>query len=82
MAIILPALHEARKDGVMTRAAFDAAVKAGFDRIDSNHDGSLSRDELRAARQAWRHDDHRGGGWRRDRGMPDTPPPPPPPAAQ
>jgi hypothetical protein len=70
MAIVGPALHEARKDGVVTRAAFDAAVKARFDRFDANHDGKLSHEELHAAfrdgpghgrwgRERWGHDrDH------------------------
>ena len=56
MAIVAPALHEARKDGVIARAAFDAALKAGFDRADTNHDGVLTREELRAAGHAmWRY---------------------------
>jgi hypothetical protein len=51
MAIAGWAFHAARKDGVVTRAAFDAAVKARFDALDANHDGTLTREELRAA---WR----------------------------
>jgi hypothetical protein len=82
MAIIGHALHDARKDGVLTRAAFDAAVKARFDTLDTNHDGTLTREELRAA---W-HDHRAHGGWQhrewRDHGpRPEGPPPPPPSAS-
>jgi hypothetical protein len=70
MAIIGPALHGARTDGVITRAAFDTALKARFDAIDVNHDGSLSQEELRAAR----HDGPHQGWKKRDHGM--RPPPP------
>jgi len=60
MAIVAPALREAHKDGVMTRAAFDAAVKAQFDSLDTDHTGTLTREELHAA---WH------GGWgHRERG--------------
>ena len=74
MMIIGPAMHEARKDGVITRVAFDTAIKAHFDKIDTNHDGKLSREEMRAARP--QHGDWGRGGWHHDHG--DMPPPPPP----
>jgi len=71
LAIIKPALHEARKDGVITRAAFDAALKARFDKLDANHDGKLTREELHAARHDRGHEgrgregrDHEGWRWR------------------
>jgi hypothetical protein len=70
MMIIGPAMHEARKDGVITRVAFDTAIKARFDKIDTNHDGKLSHEEMRAARPL-----HRGWGH-------DHMPPPPVPAGQ
>ncbi len=84
MAILWPAMGDARKDGVITRAAFDAAVKAHFDRLDANHDGTLTHDELRAAHGAGMH----GGGWKHHggpmgddmAGHGDMPAPPPPPA--
>lgn len=72
MAIIGRALHDARKDGVITRAAFDAAVKARFDAIDTNHDGTLTREELHAA---WR-DHHRAGEWGHRKWRRDGTPPP------
>ena len=68
-AVIAPALHDARKDGVVIRAAFDAAVKARFDALDANHDGTLTRDELphNARGASWRgagdHGPRRGGGF-------------------
>jgi Ca2+-binding EF-hand superfamily protein len=67
-----PVLHEALrdKDGAVTRAAYDAAVKAQFDKADTNHDGKLTREELRAA---FGHGGHRWG----PRGMEGHPPPPP-----
>jgi Ca2+-binding EF-hand superfamily protein len=79
MVIISDAMRDARHDGVITRAAYDAAVKAAFDRIDTDHDGMLTRAELRAA---WR-DGARGHGWHRREGAHgpwarDAMPPPPP----
>jgi Ca2+-binding EF-hand superfamily protein len=35
-------------NGVVTRAEFDAVRAAEFARLDANHDGQLSRDEMRA----------------------------------
>ncbi len=71
------AMHDADSAGVITRAAFDAALAARFARIDTNHDGQLDRAELRAALRAamargegWGHGPHHPG---------DGPPPPPPP---
>jgi Ca2+-binding EF-hand superfamily protein len=55
-------------DGQITRAEFDAAVKARFDKADTNHDGKLSPDERRAAMAAMR---------RAGPPMGDMPPPPP-----
>ena len=98
MAIVMPALHRLHKDGIPTRAAFDAAVKARFDALDANHDGALTHEELRAAwHGGWRHGqhhhmdhhdwDHPGEGGPhghewRHHDGDAPPPPPPPPAAQ
>lgn len=51
MAFLLggPAGKDVAKDGIVTRAAYDAAIKSRFDKADRNHDGKLSRDEIRAA---------------------------------
>jgi hypothetical protein len=68
MAIIGPSLHDARKDGVVTRAPFDAAIKAHFDALDTNHDGTLTHDELRAGLHGWHPHPHDHGA---------MPPPPP-----
>lgn len=64
IAIIGPALHDARKDGAITRLAFDSAIKARFDAIDTNHDGKLSHDEMRAAHGHRGDERHGGGDWR------------------
>jgi hypothetical protein len=84
MAIIMPALRQVHKDGAITRAAFDAAVKARFDMLDANHDGMLTRAELHAARHGgWHHRWHRGWGDRGGQwGHGAMPPPPPPPHGQ
>jgi hypothetical protein len=41
----------ADKNGVVTRAAMNAGLKADFDKIDVNHDGCLNEDEVRAENQ-------------------------------
>ncbi len=79
-AVLHAALRD--KDGAVTRAAYDAAVKSQFDRADTNHDGKLTREEIRAA---FGREGHRWGGkgghggprWRDGERM-DGPPPPPP----
>lgn len=45
---------EAMKDGVLTRAEFMAGPMAMFDKADSNKDGFVTQDEMKAARQAMR----------------------------
>lgn len=84
MMIVRAAMRDAQQSGVITRATFEAALKARFDAIDTNHDGKLTHEELRAARGhgrgAWRErgDWHHGG----DQMMPppqSTPQPAPPP---
>jgi len=45
---------EAMKDGVLTRAEFMARPLAMFDKADSNKDGFVTADEMKAARQAMR----------------------------
>lgn len=75
--LIIPALHDAVKADAVTRADFDAAVAARFDKLDTNHDGTLDRAELRAAQPRgpgeWHGEGH-GGKWGH-RGA-DMPPPP------
>lgn len=63
MLIVMPALHAAHmaNPGPLTRTAFDAAVKARFERLDRNHDGTISADEWYAARAMAR--DSWQGGW-------------------
>ncbi len=72
-------MADANKDGVVTRAEFDAAGKAHFDKADVNKDGTISAEERRTAMKAMmgkmrgpdgQHGGHRGG-------MGDGPPPPP-----
>ncbi|WP_408591782.1 hypothetical protein [Novosphingobium sp.] len=72
---------DADHDKVVTRAEYDAATKARFDRADTNHDGTLSEAELRAgfARMRARDGEAIGGLRGAPGGFP--PPPPPPPSA-
>jgi Ca2+-binding EF-hand superfamily protein len=57
-------LADADKDGVITKAEFQAAALQRFDRLDTNHDGTVTRDEAKAARdnmrQQWQS--HREAG--------------------
>ena len=43
---------DADGNGVLTRAEFDAQLRVRFERLDSNRDGFITRDERRAARAA------------------------------
>lgn len=43
---------DANADGKLTRAEFDAAQKANFDRMDANKDGKATSEEIRAFREA------------------------------
>jgi hypothetical protein len=74
----MAAMADTNHDGQITRAEFDAAAKARFDKADANHDGQLTRAERRAAWEAMRagHGKHRGK--HHDGGVGDMPPPPPP----
>lgn len=79
-------------DGKITRAEYDASVKARFDAMDTNHDGKISKDERKAARDKMRAEmrermraegrergDDMGdmhGGPRHGSGDDDMPPPP------
>ncbi|WP_353229867.1 calcium-binding protein [Novosphingobium sp.] len=80
MAVIHPAMRAARHDDAITRPAFDAAIKARFAALDTDHNGTLTRDELRAAmRDAWGHaghGPHHGShdGAHHGEGMPPPPP--------
>jgi Ca2+-binding EF-hand superfamily protein len=56
---------DSNADGVLTRAEFDAGRDAMFARLDQDHNGNLTREEMRAGRserghRGWRR--HRGGG--------------------
>ncbi|QGP79152.1 EF-hand domain-containing protein [Sphingobium sp. CAP-1] len=62
---------DAAKDGVVTKAEFTAKAVAMFDKADSNKDGFVTADEMKAARPQMRGPmGHRGSGN-------DGPPPPP-----
>ncbi|MDO7835672.1 EF-hand domain-containing protein [Sphingobium sp. HBC34] len=52
-------MGEANKDGVITKAEFTAGATAMFDRADTDKDGFVTADEMKAARQAMR------GAWRK-----------------
>lgn len=47
-------MAEAMKDGAVTRAEFTAGATAMFDKADSNKDGFVTADEMKAARDAMR----------------------------
>ncbi|KXU29546.1 calcium-binding protein [Sphingobium sp. 22B] len=55
---------EMKKDGTITKAEFMARPLAMFDKADANHDGKVTADEMKAARQAFRD------GWRDRKGPP------------
>lgn len=71
-------MADTNHDKSITRAEFDAATKARFDKADANHDGKLTAAERRAAwagmrkEHGWRGDHGRGHGMHGD-----MPPPPP-----
>lgn len=72
---MLMAMADANKDGSVSRAEFDAAVKAHFDKVDGNHDGKITREERRAAFQSMRPRARDGEPMAGPMG--DMPPPPP-----
>jgi EF hand len=50
-------LRYADSAGVVTRAAMEAGLKADFNRIDTNHDGCLNKDEVREENERrWKED--------------------------
>ena len=70
-------MADANKDGTVTRAEFDAGVKAHFDMADANKDGKITPEERRASMKAMM------GKMKGPHGGPmgamgDGPPPPPP----
>jgi len=53
---------DANSDGTVTRQEFDASRAAEFTRLDADHNGELSRDEMRSGmRRGWGHRGGRGG---------------------
>lgn len=56
---------DANNDGVLTRAEFNTGREADFARLDADHNGQLTREEMRADRRehrrGGRRGDHRGG---------------------
>jgi len=48
---------DANHDGMVTRAEMEADLRAAFARADTNHDGRLDEDEVRAVnQQRWKED--------------------------
>lgn len=47
-------MADADKDGAVTKAEFRARMLQRFDRLDANHDGIVTRDEAKAARDNMR----------------------------
>lgn len=70
-------MADANKDGTVTRAEFDAGVKAHFDMADANKDGKITPEERRAAMKAMMGK-MRGPNGRPMGAMGDGPPPPAP----
>ena len=49
--------YDANHDGTVTRAEMEAGLKADFDKIDINHNGCLSEDEVRVENdRRWKQD--------------------------
>jgi len=49
--------YDANHDGMVTRAEMERGVHAAFTRADTNHDGHLDEDEVRAVnQQRWKED--------------------------
>lgn len=70
MGGMMAMMADANKDKTVTRAEYDAAVKARFDKVDANHDGKITPEERRAAFKAMRPRARDGEP------MGDMPPPP------
>jgi len=47
-------MADANKDGAITQAEFTQAALQRFDQMDANHDGTVTKEERQAARQAMR----------------------------
>ena len=47
-------MADADKDGAVTKAEFQASALQRFDRLDANHDGTVTADEAKAARDNMR----------------------------
>ena len=71
-----PGFGDANKDGTITKAEFMAGPLAMFDKADTDKDGFVTADEMKAARSQMR-DHMRGSMGKRGPGQ-DGPPPPPP----
>lgn len=61
-------MADANKDGAITQAEFTAAALQRFDRMDTNHDGTVTKEERQAARQAMREQ------WKSRMGQPEAKP--------
>jgi len=64
-----PGHGDAGRDGAITKAEFMARPLAMFDKADANHDGKVTAEEMKAAREAFRD------GWKDRKGQPPPPPP-------
>lgn len=64
-AMMMARMADTNKDGQITRAEYDTAVKAHFEKVDKNHDGKITPAERKAAHdamRAMRHDRMGGQG--------------------
>jgi hypothetical protein len=73
--MLMGSMAGGNKDGPITQAEFVAAAMERFDRADTNHDGTVTREERLAAFKAMREQMHER--WKDRSGAPGTPPPPP-----
>lgn len=62
MGMMLMRMADTNKDGTVTRAEFDAAVKQHFDTVDANKDGTITTAERRAAHAQMKQQMQQMGG--------------------
>ena len=69
--MMMGAMADANKDGAVSQAEFTAAAMQRFDRMDADKNGTVTREERQAARQAMREE--RRQRWQERAGQPAAP---------